>query len=156
MRVLEMSLPQELFPAGSIYNPLFEDDLDGASEKANQTVFLDRGGGTAVYIVTRWNGYSSATDDFELESRLVLSQTRDPFSDISHDVMPGADESIVYCGNGVKRCEMAARYSEYVVSFSADMNIGISANNFVEFCLYIDQKLSGVVRTSSVAVTYRP
>ena len=146
IRAIEMSIPEDKFPDGTVYGPLLRDDLDGSSEKANQTVFLDQGSGTAVFTITRWAGFLSAKEDFQLETKLSLRHSGDSPASVSYGVLSGADESVVYCGTGVYRCEMAARYAEYVVTFSADMAHGISADDFQGLCQYIDGVLTEVVK----------
>lgn len=140
--VHDLELSMSLFPEEATVTPFRRPtDLQGAVDSAIMTVFWEEGNGLAVYNVWQYGTENQA-------SGLYQAQLRD--SDYAEQynlffVSSVADEYSKGCGFsefGGYRCDVKARYGEFVLSFNATIDEHLPVERFEELVASMDKQMA--------------
>jgi hypothetical protein len=146
-KVLDLNLPDDLFPRGAIINSLYPlSEGERTTENGSKTVYWDGGWGLAGYIVLRYPSAKRATEAFSQEKRFYTDRnSKRPWQKPSalNFVSSTADEFFLGCGYRMEyRCGMTARYAEYVISFDATIDSQMTHERFETIVTFIDNQIS--------------
>jgi hypothetical protein len=145
-RVSELEIPSNLFPDDVIVNHVYPlSDEFGTIDDGSQSIYWDTG--NAGYTIYRSLTIWQAMVEFNRNKHLLFSGAEDVWPSIADSILSStkADATYIACGNqsiNNKKCAMVARYQEYVVSFSADMDDKMTYADFEKIVVYIDEQLS--------------
>lgn len=140
--VTDLGIPAHFFPANSIggsWNT--EGESFGAVEHGSMNLFWRKGQGAAIYIVQRF-----ATEDQAHEFFNVLRN--DGVLPTSSDVTfrsTTADAYLIGCGYspfGEERCELLARYKEFVIVLNVTIDRLMTVQGFEEIVIFVDNQIS--------------
>jgi hypothetical protein len=144
-RVIDLDLPDDLFPAGSIVNalyPLSEDE--GTLENGGKPIYWDQG--SAGYTVFRFSSNRQAAERYStLKAFYTDPKTKGlwPKPATLTFVSPKADEFYIGCGYRlVDNCGMLARYREYIVEFDTTIDPEMTIAQFEKIVRFIDQQIT--------------
>lgn len=140
--VTDLSIPKSFFPSTATVG-VFDSPSEsfGAVESASMNVFWRQGEGGSVYIVRRF-----AT--IEQAQRFLNALRSDEIFPASPDISyrsSTADSYYVGCGYsqfGGERCELLARYDEFVVAFNVTIDKLMTIQKFEEITIFIDNQIS--------------
>jgi len=139
---VDLGLAPELFPPDAIVNPMTRPSTsEGAFESGSTTVYWTRGNGLATYNVWRYRKEEEASRNFLAVSGGTLYDGKS--GDFYHSSI--ADEFAVGCGfrqNFGYRCNMAARYQEYVVNFRSVIDQDMTHDMFNQVIIFIDEQMA--------------
>lgn len=140
--VTDLSIPGSFFPStatvGAFNSP---SESFGAVESAIMNVFWRQGEGGSVYIVQRF-----AT--IEQAQRFLNALRSDGIFPASPDISyrsSTADSYYVGCGYsqfGGERCQLLARYDEFVVEFNVTIDNLMTIQKFEGITIFIDSQIS--------------
>lgn len=139
--VLDLDLPSNLFPSEAIVNPLLRPSTsEGAFESGSKAIYWRAGNGVASYNIWRFRTEKEASRAFLAESGgAVYIENKESFHQSSI-----ADEFTIGCGQVQffgYRCNMTARYQEYVINLIASIDEEMSIEMFNEAVIFIDQEM---------------
>jgi hypothetical protein len=144
--VRDWEIPMTLFPAGSYTDHISAPtDRSNELEEGSQAVYIDQG--IAVYIIDRFPRIKDAIAEFEHNKRNMIDRNTGKKWQAPSDLTfssATADNVYVACGywSNRYRCQMTARYQEYVVFLNADINDKMTFDKFEKVVFYIDEQLS--------------
>jgi hypothetical protein len=145
-RVSELEIPSNLFPDDVIVGHVrFLSDEYDTLDDGTQSIYWDTG--NAGYTIYRYPTTWQAMASFNDIKHLVFSGREDVWPSIADSILSSttADATYMACGNqsiSYQECAMVARYQEYVVSFSADMDDKMTYADFEKIVVYIDEQIS--------------
>lgn len=138
---LDLEIPSDLFPSGANVTPIHRpSESQGAFESASMSFFWESGNKSAGYRVWRFRKEGEASRAFLAESGGSLYDGKS--ADFYHSSM--ADEYAAGCGiiwGFGYRCNMAARYQEYVVNFHSVIDQDMTHEMFNEVIIFIDEQM---------------
>jgi hypothetical protein len=143
--VLDWELPPNLFPAEAMIDRISPpSDGYGLIESGEQTIYI--GHNPAVYTIERFPRVKNAIDQYARDKKHM----RDPKTNMEWKPpntltfsSATADEFYIACGDFFQyRCEMVARYQEYIVFFGAMINDEMPYAQFENIVAYIDKQIS--------------
>jgi hypothetical protein len=150
-RISELELPSSLFPPGAIVNHIYplSDEFETV-EDGSQSIYWDAGNGIAGYTIYRYPTSRRAKVGFELNQHVMFSGAEEVWPSIADSILPSTTADVVYiaCGERVinhQYCEMVARYQEYVITFSADIDDRMPYADFENIVVYIDNQISSLL-----------
>lgn len=139
---LDLEIPSDLFPSEATVTGIHRpSESQGAFESASMSFYWQSGNSLAGYHVWRFRKEKEASRAFLAESGGSLYDGKS--DDFYHSSM--ADEFAVGCGirwGFGYRCNMAARYQEYVVNFRSVIDQEMTHEMFNEVIIYIDEQMA--------------
>lgn len=139
--VLDLGIPTTFFPEKAIINDLHTpSELDVAKESAIMAIYWDNGQGLAVYNIWRFRSVHRASSFFDALS------SRDPYPRHGNLLYESKLSREFHLGCGVSefggyRCELLARYEEFVLSFNATIAEKMTIEQFEEIVVFIDNQM---------------
>ncbi len=140
--VTDLSIPNRFFPSTArvgVFGPTSESL--GSVEHASMTVYWRQGRGRSIYMVQRFATIDHARKMFNTYwSDGVLPAS----PEISYRSST-ADSYRVGCGYsefGGERCELLARYDEFVIIFNVTPDYLMTTQKFEEIVIFIDDQIS--------------
>ncbi|WP_420628719.1 hypothetical protein [Candidatus Leptofilum sp.] len=138
---LDLEIPSDLFPAGANVTPIHRpSESQGAFESASMSFFWQLGNRLAGYDVWRFRKEEEASRTFLAESG--GSFYNENIYDFYNSSI--ADEFAVGCGfrrHFGYKCNMAARYEEYVVNLHSIIDREMTLEMFNEAVIFIDEQM---------------
>ena len=138
---VDLGLVPALFPPDAIVNPMNRPSTsEGAFESGSMSVYWREGNGIAGYHTWRFRKEEEASRAFLAESGGSLYDGKS--ADFYHSSI--ADEFAVGCGirwGFGYRCNLAARYQEYVVKFQSVIDQEMTHEMFNEVIIFIDEQI---------------
>lgn len=144
--VLDWEIPVDLFPKGATIDHI-SPPTDGHGEIGGGSQHIHMGYDGATYSIYRFPSTRKAIVDFNRIKKGMF----DPETGIlwqppdkSTFSSSTADDLYIACGYWSKRyrCEMTARYQEYVIFFNADINDKMTFTQFEKILFYLDEQIS--------------
>jgi hypothetical protein len=150
-KVLDLDLPDNLYPQGSIVNSLYPlSEGEGTTENGSKTVYWNGGWGRAIYIIWRYPSARQAAKMFPLEKKgFADTGSKKPWQRPSTltFVSRKADDFFLGCGYWSEyHCGMVARYAEYIVHFNAIIDSEMAHDDFQKIVVFIDNQISAKLR----------
>lgn len=145
--VFDLSLPNHLFPENATINPMLPPSEPGGVESGSIMFhWLEFGttyGGT--FNIDRYGTEERAKAYFE---SILYWRSRDSYKTnptITY-ISPTADEFLISCGTsmfgGGYECSWAARYQEFIVTFTSSISGQMSESQFEKVVVDIDQQMT--------------
>ena len=149
-KISDLALPSNLFPDGSIINPIFPlSDEHTTIEDGMQSIFWDNGNGSAGYTIYRYPTVKNAKDAFEFHKHELFNrETKEAWKPPTNLTFSSATADALYIACGYwndKECAMVARYQEYVVFFNTTVDTKMTFPSFEKILIFIDQQISGKI-----------
>jgi hypothetical protein len=147
-RVLDLTLPAELFPEGAIVNQLSPfSEGTGALEDAMMVVYWSDGEGIAVYQVFRYPTIRQASllypDEVKSYVNPVTGASWKAIDELTF-VSSKADEYFTACGYWESyRCGFVARYAEYIIKLNSTIDSRMTYADFDRAISQIEKQIAG-------------
>lgn len=140
--VTDLGIPGHFFPTNAIGGRwITEGESFGAVEYGSMNFFWRKGRGAAIYIVQRFATEEQAHESFSgLRNNGVLPTS----SDVTFRSTT-ADAHLVGCGYspfGGERCELLARYEEFVIVLNVTIDRLMTVQDFEEIVIFVDDQIS--------------
>lgn len=145
--ISDWEIPLYLLPEGSSADHLTipNDNNFGEIEGGFQDFYL--GDRIAYYDIYRFPREKNATSRFEHDRNDMFDRDTGKIWETPNNIVfssEKADDTYVACGywSNIYRCKMTARYQEYVLFFSADINDQMTFEYFEKILYYLDEQIS--------------
>ena len=142
--VRDWEIPMTFFPEGS-YTDHISAPTDGSNELEGgfQSIYVDQG--IIVYDIYRFPRTKDAVAEFDHNKRNMVNRDTGEKWQVPSDLTfssTTADDIYIACGYWRYRCQMTARYQEFVTFLNADINDKMSFGDFEKVVFYLDEQLS--------------
>ena len=144
--VLDWEVPANLFPEGAVINHIStlsegHGEIEGGAED------IRIGYSVAGYRIYRFSGTRRAISDFNrIKKRMADSETGESWQTPSNATFFSLTASDLHmaCGywSNRYRCETVARYQEYVLFYSSDIDDVLTFANYEKILFYLDEQIS--------------
>jgi hypothetical protein len=144
--VRDWEIPMTFFPEGS-YADHISAPTDGSNELEGgfQSIYVDQG--VVIYNIYRFPKTKDAVAEFEHNVRNMIDRETGKQWHVPSNLTfssTTADDEYIACGywSNRYRCQMTARYQEFVIFLNADINDKMTFGNFENVAVYLDEQLS--------------
>ena len=144
--VLDWEVPANLLPEGVVINHI-STPSEGHGEIEGGGEYILVGYSGAGYLIYRFPTTRKAISDFNrIKKRMVDPETGESWQTPSNSTFssPTASDLHMACGHWSNRyrCETVARYQEYVLFYSSDIDDVLTFVDYEKILFYIDEQIS--------------
>ncbi len=146
--VLDWEIPLSLFPNGTFTDHITvpTDNMVGEIEGGLQSIYPDRDT-IVVYDIYRFPRTKDAVAEFDHNKRNMIDRDTGQKWQVPSNLTfssTTADDVYLACGywSNRYRCQMTARYQEFIIFLNADINDKMTFGDFEKVAFYLDEQIS--------------